>query len=62
MTSLAPDEAAVAQSATGNIGKGRAFDEAMGAFAIAYADQTERDHHHLVDALASGLLSSAPGW
>jgi uncharacterized protein (DUF2252 family) len=44
------------------IGKGRAFDEAMGEFANAYADQTEQDHRQLVDALASGLLSSAPGW
>jgi uncharacterized protein (DUF2252 family) len=44
------------------IGKGRAFDEAMGAFAIAYADQTERDHRQLVDALASGLLPSTSGW
>ena len=44
------------------IGKGRAFDEAMGEFANAYADQTERDHRQLVDALASGLLPSAPGW
>ena len=42
------------------IGKGRAFDEAMGALANAYADQTERDHRQLVDALASGLLPSAP--
>jgi hypothetical protein len=44
------------------IGKGRAFDDGMGAFANAYADQTERDHRQLVDALASGLLPSAPGW
>jgi uncharacterized protein (DUF2252 family) len=44
------------------IGKGRAFDEAMGAFAIAYADQTERDHRQLVEALASGLLPSVSGW
>lgn len=42
------------------IGKGRAFDEAMGAFAQSYADQTERDHRQLVDALASGLVPSAP--
>jgi len=34
----------------------------MGEFANAYADQTERDHRQLVDALASGLLPSAPGW
>jgi uncharacterized protein (DUF2252 family) len=44
------------------IGKGRAFDEGMGAFAHAYADQTERDHRQLVDALASGQLPEAPGW
>jgi len=44
------------------IGKGRAFDEAMGEFANAYADQTEHDHRQLVDAPASGLLPSAPGW
>jgi uncharacterized protein (DUF2252 family) len=44
------------------IGRGRAFDEGMGAFASAYADQTERDHQQLVDALASGQLPSAPAW
>jgi hypothetical protein len=44
------------------IGKGRAFDEGMGTFAHAYADQTERDHRQLVDALASGQLPEAPGW
>jgi uncharacterized protein (DUF2252 family) len=44
------------------IGKGRAFDEAMGEFAHGYADQTERDHRQLVDAIASGLLPGAAGW
>jgi uncharacterized protein (DUF2252 family) len=44
------------------IGKGGAFDEAMGGFAAAYADQTELDHRRLVDAVASGLLPGAPGW
>src|SRR3954470_340584 len=44
------------------IGRGRAFDEAMGEFANAYADQTERDHRQLVDSIASGLLPAAPGW
>jgi uncharacterized protein (DUF2252 family) len=44
------------------IGKGRAFDEAMTEFAHSYADQTERDHRQLVDAIASGLLPAAPGW
>ncbi len=47
---------------TAYIGKGRAFDEAMGEFANAYADQTDCDHRQLVDAIASGLLPSAPGW
>ena len=42
------------------IGKGRAFDEALGAFADAYADQTERDHRQLVDAIAAGRLSGVP--
>jgi uncharacterized protein (DUF2252 family) len=44
------------------IGKGRAFDESMGTFAGAYADQTERDHQQLVDALAAGVLPSALAW
>jgi uncharacterized protein (DUF2252 family) len=44
------------------IGKGRAFDESMGAFASAYAEQTERDHQQLLDALASGLLPNDPAW
>jgi uncharacterized protein (DUF2252 family) len=47
---------------TAYIGKGRAFDEAMGALANAYADQTEHDHRRLVDALAAGLLPGASGW
>jgi hypothetical protein len=34
----------------------------MTAFAVACADQTKRDHGQLVDALASGLSSSAAGW
>jgi uncharacterized protein (DUF2252 family) len=45
-----------------HIGKGRAFDEAFGTFAHAYADQTERDHRQLVEAIATALLPSAPGW
>jgi Uncharacterized protein conserved in bacteria (DUF2252) len=44
------------------VGGARAFDEAMGEFAHAYADQTERDHRQLVDAVTSGQLPSAPGW
>ena len=38
------------------IGKGRAFDEALGEFAVEYADQTARDHRQLCDAIAGGRL------
>jgi uncharacterized protein (DUF2252 family) len=34
------------------IGRGRRFDAALGAFAVAYADQTARDHRQLADAVA----------
>lgn len=44
------------------IGKGRKFDEALGHFAVAYADQTAVDHQQLVDAVRSGAIPSAPGW
>lgn len=39
----------------------RDFDEAIGAFARAYADQTERDHRQLVDAIARGTIASEIG-
>ena len=45
----------------GYIGKGSRFDEAVGAFAPAYADQTEQDHAQLVDAIAHGRVSSELG-
>ncbi|HZO78938.1 MAG TPA: DUF2252 domain-containing protein [Solirubrobacteraceae bacterium] len=38
------------------IGKGRRFDEALGEFAINYADQTAHDHLQLSDAIASGAI------
>ena len=40
------------------LGKSTAFDEAIGAFANAYARQTERDHEALLKAIKSGLLPS----
>ncbi|MDI1437293.1 DUF2252 domain-containing protein [Polyangium sorediatum] len=43
------------------LGKGDTFDEAIGAFAIAYADQTERDHQALVDAVKSGRIQAETG-
>ncbi|MDH4612278.1 DUF2252 domain-containing protein [Pseudomonas sp. BN102] len=41
---------------TGYLGNGDTFDEALGDFALAYADQTERDHVALVKAVKSGRL------
>lgn len=41
---------------TGYLGTGDAFDEAMGIFAIAYADQVERDHAALKAAINAGTI------
>jgi uncharacterized protein (DUF2252 family) len=38
------------------LGKSQAFDEAVGAFAVAYGRQTERDHEALLKAIKSGRL------
>ncbi len=43
------------------VGKGRRFDEGMAAFAVAYADQTVRDHRQLVAAIESGEVATQPG-
>ena len=40
----------------GYLGKSDAFDEAIEKFAVAYADQTERDHVALVKAIRAGKL------
>ena len=50
-----------AMAITSYIGKGRRFDEAMAAFAVAYADQTERDHQQLLAAVESGSVAVQPG-
>ena len=44
---------------TGYLGGSDKVDRAMGRFARAYADQTERDHQALVKAVARGVLPSA---
>ena len=44
------------------LGKGQAFHAAMVTFASAYADQNERDHAQLVEAIRDGEIESAPGW
>jgi hypothetical protein len=41
---------------SGYLGKGDVFDEAIGDFAVAYADQTERDYDMLVEAHRSGRI------
>jgi uncharacterized protein (DUF2252 family) len=40
------------------LGSGTAFDVAVREFAVAYADQTERDHAALVDAIADGRVTA----
>jgi uncharacterized protein (DUF2252 family) len=40
----------------GYLGKQDAFDNALGKFAIAYADQAERDHAALLKAVRAGLI------
>lgn len=44
----------------GYLGRSDRFDKAVGRFARAYADQNERDHAALVDAVARGELAAAP--
>ena len=47
-----------ATTISGYLGKGDTFDEAIGAFSLAYADQTERDHAALVKAVGTGRLEA----
>ena len=42
------------------LGSSDVFDQAITQFASAYADQNERDHKTLVDAVASGRLTAEP--
>jgi len=41
---------------SGYLGKSDKFDEAIADFAIAYADQSERDHETLLQAVRAGKL------
>lgn len=43
-------------SISGYLGNGGKFDEAMGSFALAYADQAERDHAALKAAVRAGKI------
>ena len=42
------------------LGGSDVFDRAIAQFAAAYADQNERDHKSLVDAVASGRIAAEP--
>jgi uncharacterized protein (DUF2252 family) len=43
---------------SGYLGKSDAFDQAIGAFSLAYADQTVRDHAALVAAVKTGRIKA----
>ncbi|KUL45816.1 hypothetical protein ADL22_11625 [Streptomyces sp. NRRL F-4489] len=45
----------------GYCGKGEALDEAIAAFAVAYAERTEADHADLVAAIRSGRIAAESG-
>ena len=47
-----------AATISGYLGKSDAFDQAIGKFALAYADQTARDHAALVAAVKSGRVKA----
>ena len=44
---------------SGYLGNSDEFDKAIGQFAIAYADQTEKDYAALSAAVASGRIKAA---
>jgi Uncharacterized protein conserved in bacteria (DUF2252) len=43
------------------LGGSAVFDRAIAQFAMAYADQNERDHQSLVDAVKSGRITAEQG-
>lgn len=45
----------------GYLGKGQAFDRALAEFAVAYADQTEKDHAALLKAIEDGHVAAQQG-
>ncbi len=53
----AGDAAAIA----GYLGQGAVFDEAVGEFAMAYAEQTERDWRGFLEAISAGQIVAAEG-
>ena len=47
-----------ATTISGYLGKSETFDEALGQFAVTYADQNEKDYAALVEAVRSGRLQA----
>ena len=47
-----------AATISGYLGKSDAFDQALGDFALKYADQNERDHAALVAAVRKGRVQA----
>ena len=45
----------------GYLGSSAAFDEALAAFALAYADQNDRDYESFLNGIRSGRLRAEPG-
>lgn len=50
-----------AAAISGYLGSGDVFDKAISQFAVAYADQTERDYQALVDAARKGQIVAETG-
>jgi uncharacterized protein (DUF2252 family) len=50
----------VAASIADYLGSGTVFDQAIGDFAIAYADQNERDYEAFMAAISSGRIDATP--
>ncbi len=46
---------------TGYLGKSTAFEDAIADFSVAYADQNERDHQSLLDAIKNGRIQAETG-
>ena len=45
----------------GYLGASRRFDDAIARFALAYADQNDRDHAALAKAVQDGLIQAVEG-
>lgn len=52
---------AIRRRSPATFGAGEVFDEAIGRFAVAYANQTERDHAGLVEAIRAGRIPAETG-